>query len=320
VDRAKFDLLLLKHAETLGCEVAQGVTVEEVLFDENGAACGVRARLGDESVEIPARVVVDAGGRTTRLGRQLELRGDHPVFDQFALHAWFVDVDRGKRKTENYTHVYFLPERRGWAWQAPIDHEITSIGVVADKRSYQASDLGVEGFFVGSFGGNAALRKAMTKARLINDIKGEANYSYQLSKVCGDGWLAIGDAARFIDPIFSSGVSVAMHTARSAAERIQAAVEGDDFSRTTFQPYEDELLASAAIWDDFIRLFYRLLPGFTHLVESTDHRHAILRMIQGDVHSDSDSAVLNEMRSLVRSVEEADDHPWKGELLEMPYM
>ncbi len=133
--------------------------------------------------------------------------------------------------------------------------------------------------------------------------------------MCGDGWLAIGDAARFIDPVFSSGVSVAMHTARFAAERIQSAVQSRDFGRATFQPYEDKLLAGAAIWDDFIRLFYRLLPAFTHLLES-EHRVALLRMIQGDVNADSEASVLEEMRALVRKVEEADEHPWKGELLE----
>jgi flavin-dependent dehydrogenase len=318
VDRGKFDLLLLKHAEMLGCKIVEGVTAQEAVFDDDGRVRGVRVRFGGQSVKIPAEVVADATGRATRIGRQLELRTDHPVLDQFALHAWFSNVDRGRRKTASYTHVFFLPQLRGWAWQAPINHEITSLGLVADKRAYQAADLAVEDFFLASLGLNPALARATAKARLLNDIKGEVNYSYQLGRVCGDGWLAVGDAARFIDPVFSSGVSVAMRNARSAAERIQAAVESGEPSRETLLPYEDGVLTSAAIWDDFIRLFYRLLPAFTHLLESPEHRPAMLRMIQGNVDSDSDAAVLQEMRSLVRSVEQADEHPWKGELLELP--
>jgi flavin-dependent dehydrogenase len=318
VDRGKFDLLLLKHAEMLGCKIVEGVTAQEAVFDDDGRVRGVRVRFGGQSVKIPAEVVADATGRATRIGRQLELRTDHPVLDQFALHAWFSNVDRGRRKTASYTHVFFLPQLRGWAWQAPINHEITSLGLVADKRAYQAADLAVEDFFLASLGLNPALARATAKARLLNDIKGEVNYSYQLGRVCGDGWLAVGDAARFIDPVFSSGVSVAMRNARSAAERIQAAVESGEPSRETLLPYEDGVLTSAAIWDDFIRLFYRLLPAFAHLLESPEHRPAMLRMIQGNVDSDSDAAVLQEMRSLVRSVEQADEHPWKGELLELP--
>jgi len=109
-----------------------------------------------------------------------------------------------------------------------------------------------------------------------------------------------------------------MHTARFAAEQIQTAVESGDFGRATFLAYEDKMLADAAIWDDFIRLFYRLLPSFTNVVESPRHRLAVLRLIQGEVHADSYAPILDEMRELVRSVEATDDHALRGELMEFP--
>lgn len=319
VDRARFDMLLMKHAESLGCRVLQGVSVDEVLFDDNGKAAGIRGSFGSEELFLESQVVVDAAGRSTRIGRQLDLRRDHAVLDQFALHAWCVGVNRGRARTESYTHIYFLPEVRGWAWQAPIDDEITSIGLVAAKEKYQGSGLDIEDFFTESLRGNRKLARATHRAARINDLKGEVNYSYRLDQVCGDGWLAIGDAARFLDPVFSSGVSVAMHSARFAAERIQLAIEGGDASREVFQPYEDMMLSGAAIWDDFTRLFYRLLPGFIHLLESREHRPALMRMIQGDVHSGSDAEILDHMRALVRSVEEVDEHPWRNELVEVPF-
>ena len=318
VDRSKFDMLLLKHAESLGCHIVQGATAREVLFDDDDFVTGVRVAVAGQEIDVPARIVVDAGGRGTKLGRQLGLRRDHPVLDQFALHAWFFDVDRGKKATADYTHVFFLPELRGWAWQAPINSEITSIGLVADRSIYQESGQGVEDFFSEGLRKNKALDKATRSAPRINDLKGEVNYSYQLEQVCGNGWVAIGDAARFIDPIFSSGVSAAMHTARFAAERIQTALESGDVSRASFLPYEDKMMADSAIWDDFIRLFYRLLPSFAHLVESPQHRLSVLRLIQGEVHSDSYAPILDEMRSLVRSVEAADDHALRDELMEFP--
>ena len=313
VDRSKFDLLLMKHAESLGCRIIQGVGVKEVAFDD-GRAVGVHVALANQEVFIPARVVVDAGGRAAKLGRQLDLRRDHPDLDQFGLHAWFLDVDRGKRATERYTHVYFLPEIRGWAWQAPINSEITSIGVVTAKVTYQSSKLSVEDFFDTCMQRNKALAKATRAAVRINDLKGEANYSYMLEHVCGNGWLAIGDAARFIDPIFSSGVGVAVHGARAAAERIEAALECGDVSRAMFLPYEEHLTAAAAIWEDFIGLFYRLLPAFMHVIESPAHRLSVLRLIQGEVVPDADALLLDEMRTLLRAVEESEGHPLREEL------
>lgn len=317
VDRSKLDMLLLKHAEGLGCRILQGVSAQEVAFDVHGGACGVRVTVSDQELLLPAKVVVDAGGRATRLGRQLGLRRDHPVLDQFALHAWFVEVDRGRRATELYSHVFFIPELRGWAWQAPIDQEITSVGLVADKTIYQESDPDVYDFFARGLEAHAALGKSMRRASRINDLKGEVNYSYRLDRVCGDGWLAIGDAACFIDPVFSSGVSVALHTARFAAERIQTAVESGDFSRATFLPYETRLLAGAATWDELVRLFYRLLPAFTRVLESPRHRHSLLCLIQGDADAVEARPVLDEMRALVREVEAADEHSLRRELREL---
>jgi FADH2 O2-dependent halogenase len=318
VDRARFDMLLMKHAESLGCRVLQGVAVEEVLFGEDGHAGGIRGSFAGEELFIEAKVVVDAAGRSTVIGRQLELRRPHPVLEHFALHSWCVGVDRGRHKHENWTHIYFLPDIQGWAWIAPIDDEITSIGVVAARDAYSDSGLDPEDFFLESLRGNRKLTRATSRARRINDLKGEVNYSYRLDRVCGDGWLAIGDAARFIDPVFSSGVAVAMHGARFAAERVIAGIRSGDVSRETFLPYEDMVFTGAAIWDDFTRLFYRMLPGFTHLLESKQHRPALMRMIQGDIHPDTSAEVLGELRSLVRTVEEADSHPWKDQLVDLP--
>ncbi|MBT8488536.1 MAG: NAD(P)/FAD-dependent oxidoreductase [Gemmatimonadetes bacterium] len=317
VDRARFDMLLMKHAEALGCRVVQGVGVHEVIFDSEGRARGVQASVAGQTLAVGARVVVDAAGRTTRIGRQLGIRQSHPVFDQFALHAWFVGVDRGPDETEGFTNIFFLPELRGWAWHAPINGDITSIGVVASKEAYkEIGGDGVEAFFDHALGKNPKLAHATRGAERINDLKGEVNYSYSLDRVCGDGWLAIGDAARFLDPVFSSGVSVAMHSARLAADCIVPALHAGDVGRERFLAYEDTMLSGAAIWDDFIRLFYRLLPSFTHLLDS-EHRDAIMRMIQGETYDASDTAWLDEMRSIVRRVEEADTHPWKAELLEL---
>jgi FADH2 O2-dependent halogenase len=318
VDRARFDMLLMKHAENLGCRILQGVDVEEFLFDDAGRAGGIRGTFAGEELFVESRIVVDAAGRATRLGRQLDLRQPHTALDQFALHAWCVDVDRGRHRHEAWTHVYFLPEVHGWAWTAPIDREITSVGLVAARSAFKESGLESHDFFQRSLKGNRKLARATRNAGRVNDLKGEVSYSYRLESVCGDGWLAVGDAARFIDPVFSSGVAVAMHGARAAAPRIAAALETGDTSRKAFLDYQDMVFTSAAIWDDFTRLFYRMLPGFTHLLESKEHRPILARMIQGDVTPEAGAEVLEELRSLVRSVEEADTHPWKAHLVDLP--
>jgi len=302
VDRAKFDMLLMKHAESLGCRIVEGAAVREVLFDEEDRATGVRVSFGSHEAQVAARVVVDAGGRSTTLGRQLGLRGTHPSLDQFALHAWFTGVDRGEERTARYTHVFLLPDVGGWAWMACIDDSITSIGMVASRDAHHDAGVDVETFLAQAIADHPALASAMRNAVRINDLKGEVNYSYQLDRVCGDGWLALGDAAQFIDPLFSSGVSVAMHGARFASERILAAVESESFGRSTFEPYERRLKAGSSVMDEFVQLFYRRPAGFTQLLLSEVHRTGALQLLQGDVGPAS-REILAAFRSAVESTE-----------------
>ena len=317
VDRSKFDLLLLKHAESLGSEVHQGVQVKRVNFVDDRAV-GVRAKFAGHEVDIPARIVVDASGRQTLLGRQLNLKQNDKIFNQYAVHGWFQNVERGEDpKTADYIHIYFLPVKRGWAWQIPITDAITSVGVVAEREVFQQFKSESERYFNTYVQSNKGLTKAMCNAVRINDFKTEGDYSYILDKFCGNGFLMVGDAARFVDPIFSSGVSVAMHSARFGAQTIQAALESGDLSEETFKPYERTLRGGVEIWYEFIRLYYKLLPLFTLFIQS-EYRVEILRLLQGEVFDRHDVRVLDVMRRYIEVVEKNEKHVFRGQLSDIP--
>ena len=317
VDRAKLDHLMLRHAESLGSQVCQGVKVSEILFDGE-AARGVKARIGGQDVELPCRMVVDASGRNTLLGNQLKMKQNDPIFDQFAVHAWFKDVDRSQSDTEDFIHIYFLPVDRGWCWQIPITDEITSMGVVAEKKIFREARLDTEAYFGKYVESNPALSRAMANATRINEFKKEGDYSYSLDRFVGDGYVIIGDAARFVDPIFSSGVSIALYSAKYASERIVCAFERGDFSRQMLQPYQDRLKGGVGVWYEFIRLYYKLLPLFTHFIQSKAHRLEVLRLLQGEVYDRNDVPVLDAMRQYIRKVEESDNHVFKAHLSDVP--
>jgi FADH2 O2-dependent halogenase len=317
VDRGKLDTLLLKHAEQLGSKVYQGMHVKQVLF-EDGRATGVRASLGDKEIDLQAKFVVDATGRNTLLGNQLKLKAKDPIFDQYAVHAWFTGINRGKPATADFIHIYFLEIERGWVWQIPINHEITSVGVVADKRVFRQAFKDHEDYFYTTLKTNLAMSEAMEHATRINDFKVEGDYSYSLTRFVGDHYACIGDAARFVDPIFSSGVSVALYSAKYASERIRLAFETGDFSEEAMRPYETRLKGGVNIWYEFIRLYYKLLPLFTHFIQSKSHRLEVLRLLQGEVYDRGDAPVLEAMRKYIKTVEQSDNHLLKSKLTSMP--
>lgn len=307
VDRSKFDLILLKHAESLGSKVIQGVQVKQVLFDGDRAA-GVRVGIAGQEVDLPSKLVVDASGRGTLLGRQLNIKRMDPIFNQYAVHCWFEGVQRGQGESEDWIHIYFLPVERGWAWQIPITDTITSVGIVAEREVFRKANKDLEGYFNYYINTNPALVKAMAGAKRVNAFKTEGDYSYIMDRFVGNGWLMVGDAARFVDPIFSSGVSIALYSARYASQLIKSAFECNDFSESFLMPYENRLRSGVSIWYEFIRLYYRLLPLFTHFIQSKKYRGQIKRLLQGDVFDRTEVDVLDAMRRYIEVVEKNENH------------
>jgi FADH2 O2-dependent halogenase len=313
VDRSKLDLLLLKHAESYGSKIIQGVRVKQVLF-EGTRASGVRVNLAGQEVDIPASFVVDASGRGTIIGNQLKLKVKDPIFNQYAVHAWFKNVYRGEEHTAHFIHIYFLKIERGWVWQIPITDEITSVGVVADLNVFRSAAINPEEYFNANVLTNPDLEKAMKHAVRINEFKSEGDYSYSLSQFVGDNYMCIGDAARFVDPIFSSGVSVALYSAKYGSQQIIEGFKNGDLSEAALKPFETRLRSGVGVWYEFIRLYYKLLPLFTHFIQSKSHRLEVLRLLQGEVYDRTDVPVLDAMRKYIESVENSDNHLLKNSL------
>jgi FADH2 O2-dependent halogenase len=313
VDRGKFDQVLLKHAESLGATVYQGVRVNSVDFDDPDRPI-MRCRLGSRTVEIPVGMVVDASGRRTMLGTQLKVKEADPVFNQYAIHSWFDGFDRKAlavdKNQSDYIFIHFLPVNDTWVWQIPITDTVTSVGVVTQKSRFAASKSDREEFFWETLASRPELLDALKNSEQVRPFKSEGDYSYAMRQICGDGFVLVGDAARFVDPIFSSGVSVALNSARIASADIIAAAEAGDFRKERFANYEAALRRGVRNWYEFISIYYRLNILFTAFVQDPRYRLDVLKMLQGDVYEDAEPRALAEMRVIVKAVEDDPTHLW----------
>jgi 1H-pyrrole-2-carbonyl-[peptidyl-carrier protein] chlorinase len=319
VDRGKFDLILLKNAEALGADVLQGVRVQRVDFD--GPHPVVHARAAGAEFQIGARMIVDASGRQTLLGRQLKVKVSDPVFNQYAIHAWFDGFDRKalapNQDQADYIFIHFLPQTDTWCWQIPITDTVTSIGVVTQKKRFAAAKDDREKFFWDTVAARPDLLDALKNAEQVRPFKSEGDYSYGMTQICGDNFLMVGDAARFVDPIFSSGVSVALNSARIACRDIIAAHEAGDYSKARFAAYEEKLRRGVNNWYEFISIYYRLNILFTAFVQDPRYRLDVLKMLQGDVYDDDEPKALAAMREVVQAVESDPEHLWHPYLGEL---
>ena len=313
VDRGLFDHLLLEHARELGAEVCYGAAVTGVEFIEPGRT-RIRVSIDGETQDVETKMVVDASGRRTFLGNRLNLKVKDPVFDQYAIHTWFEDYDRGSDDHQGYIFVHFLPISNTWIWQIPITDRITSIGLVTQKKNFTGSRADRMTFFWDSLRSRPELYQRVKAARQLRDFSEEGDYSYSLSQITGDGYVLIGDAARFVDPIFSTGVSIALNCARLVSKDIIAAVREDDFSAERFENYSRTLRRGVRNWYEFISLYYRLNILFTAFINHEEYRMDVLKLLQGDVYDEDEPLVLKKMRELVTVVENNPNHLWHHSL------
>lgn len=320
VDRAKFDTMLLQHAHNLGAKVYEGVRVNRVDFSDANMP-RILFSMGQQEYGVNVRMVVDASGRRTLLGNQLKLKVKDPVFDQYAVHAWFENYDRSvlttKTEQNNYIFVHFLPITNSWIWQIPITETITSIGVVTQKKHFAKSKVEREEFFWQCLQSRPELYEGLRAAKQIRPFKEEGDYSYAMQQICGDNFVLVGDAARFVDPIFSTGVSIALNSARFASGDILKAAERGSFTRDNFSTFETTLRRGTRNWHEFISVYYRLNVLFTAFVQDRRYRLDVLKLLQGDVYDEEQPEVLAMMKQMVSQVEQNENHIWHRYLGEL---
>ncbi len=313
VDRGKFDLALMQHANKLGAAVYPGVRVKCVDFSHPDSVV-IKYDMGRQEVGVRVRMVVDASGRQTFLGIQEKLKIRDPVFDQFAIHTWFDGFDRHvtqrKEGQADYIYIHFLPLSNSWMWQIPITDTITSVGAVTQKKNFAKSKESREEWFWECVGSRPELFNALKNSKQVRPFKEEGDYSYSMKRIVGDRFVMIGDAARFVDPIFSTGVSIALNSARFASKDIIKASETGDYRAESFATFESTIKRGVKTWYDFINLYYRLNVLFTWFIIDKRYRLDVLKLLQGDVYDEAEPAVLQKMREKVMEVEQNESHPW----------
>ena len=309
VDRGKFDELMLRFARENGSRVFSGATVERVNFNRAGFASGVTVKVGESRFILQSRMVIDASGRQGLIGNQFDLRRASPDLPQFAIHSWFLNVDRGPLASADFTHVHLLPVPRGWAWQIPITSEITSVGVVSTREHHVKSGEDVDQFFKWTIGMSPLLAVRMANAKRLREYRLDGNFSYRMERLVGNGWLMLGDAAFFVDPIFASGISDALFAAKLASETIVDALAANDLSEASLRRYEDELSPGLAVWQELVQLYYRHSPIFMRTLADSVHRADAIRVFEGGVYDQSAAQTVRKLAALFNEIQSDVEHP-----------
>ena len=242
VVRSEFDKMMLDNAREHGVNVHEGARVLEVLF-EGERAVGVTVQTTDGKRDVRARVIVDASGQVGLLQNKFRLRVWDPFLNKSAVWTYWQGAYRDTGKNEGATMVLQTADRQGWFWYIPLHDDRVSVGVVAPAKSLLKGRGPREQIYTEEVEKCSGVRERLAGATRVTGYFVTKDYSYRANRAAGDGWVMIGDAYAFLDPLYSSGVLLALRSGEMAADAIVDGLAKGDTSETQlgrWRPVFDE--------------------------------------------------------------------------------
>jgi flavin-dependent dehydrogenase len=253
VERAQFDHVLLKHAGASGAEVREGWTVTRVVAEANGIKVEARSQ-GGLTESFRGAFVIDASGRGNLTGNQEGLRMVHPRLKKVAVFGHFTGVQVSEGAAGGDTVIVRLGNK--WFWLIPISNEKVSVGCVMDQEELAGAGLSPAALFERTWRSSAAMCERMHGAQAVSPIQTTSDFSYRNRRLVGPRLLRVGDAAGFMDPIFSAGVYLAMTSGQQAARAVMEVLDQGGDGRARFERYERHLTRAMKTYWRMVEHFY----------------------------------------------------------------
>jgi flavin-dependent dehydrogenase len=298
VTRAQFDHLLIDHAAEQGATVHQGVLVKQVLF-EGDRAIGVEVEMQDGSRQkFFSKVVVDATGQSAMLSNKFRWRVRDPKLKKAVLYSYFKGAHREPDLNGGATLVLRTEKgSNGWFWYIPLENDITSVGIVADPEYLvQGRGQDLAKIFHEEIEKCEPCRRRVENGERVDKIYSILDYSYRSKQNAGNGFILIGDAYGFLDPIYSSGVLLALKMAELATDAIHDAFRHNDFSAERLGQFQVKLDRGIESMRKLVYAFYN--EGFSFsgfLRKHPAERGHIINLLIGDVFREGVDSVYGPM-------------------------
>ena len=301
VVRSEFDRMMLDNAREHGVDAHEGVHVLDVIFDGERAV-GVHIK-GADGVrrEVRAKVVVDASGQAALLQNRFKLRVWDPILNKGAIWTYWKGAYRDTGRDEGATMVLQTSNKSGWFWYIPQHDDVVSVGIVAPfDYLFKGRGTNHEQTYLEEVERCPAVKQRIAGAERVTGYFVTRDYSYRSTRVAGDGWVLIGDAFGFLDPLYSSGVLLALKSGELAADAIADGLERGDVGEAQLGRWGETFNVGV---DRMRRLVCEFYDGFSFgaFVRRYPHlRNTITDLLIGDLFTDRVDAVWGPMETLYR--------------------
>ncbi len=302
--RDDFDRMLIECAEERGAEVVCEAQVTEVVF-AGDQVTGVQVRgAGDQGGEpqfVAARVVVDASGLSAFLANRMDLKESDPLLRKATVWGYFRGGARDEGRDEGATIILQTEGKRSWFWYIPLPDNVVSVGCTGNLRyMFPGGGVDLEALWKREMGRCPAMQCRLANATREGPLRTTRDFSYKATKAAGDGWVLVGDAVGFIDPVYSSGVFLALKSGELAADAVVAGLATGDLSG-------ERLGAWKAGYDEGVMHFHKLVyafytPGFSFGALLRDHPECtghLANILMGNVFEPGVGALFEAMGEVV---------------------
>lgn len=286
VRRSEFDQLLLENASEHGVDVQQGVRVLEVLF-EGDRAVGVRVQDeqgGNERVER-ADVIVDASGQSALIMGKLGIRDWDPMLRKAAVWTYWEGAWRDTGRDEGATIVLQIQGKKGWFWYIPLHENIVSVGVVADFEYLfkNRENKEFEAIYDEEVEKCPAVKQRISIGKRVAPYRAAKEYSYRSRRAAGDGWVLVGDALGFLDPLYSSGVLLALKSGQLAADAVCEGLAKGDTSGQQLGSWETDYFRGMERMRSLVCAYYAGFSFGRFVAKHPDRKGDLTDLLIGDL-------------------------------------
>lgn len=283
VERKDFDLMLLNNARAKGVEVRENTTALDFLKD-GSRITGVRAQTGDTTpIEVTAAVTLDCTGRDALFQRKHGWRQRDPMLNKISIWTFFKNAKRDPGLDEGATTIAYLPEG-GWFWNIPLRNNVVSSGIVAERDYLYRDTRDPAEIFTREIENNSWVKDHLSQGTQFGRYWVAGEYSYRAEHCATDGLLLVGDAFAFLDPVFSSGVFLALKSGEMAADATHAALTSGNTSASAFSQYGEELCQHIETMRRIVYAFYDPDFSFAKLIRNhPDLRAKLTDVLIGNI-------------------------------------
>nr|WP_231691004.1 NAD(P)/FAD-dependent oxidoreductase [Aureliella helgolandensis] len=307
VERAEFDRMLFERAGELGAECHDRTRVLDVLLDENQAARGVKVRTTEgQTLEIDARVIMDGSGLQALIANKLSLREDMPNLQKAAIWAYYKNAKRDDGDNAGATIVMHTLEKDSWFWFIPLSDDVTSIGCVGDSDYMVKTGLDSEARYNLELSRCPGLASRLEDAERVSKIHVAKEYSYSTRQHSGQGWVLIGDAFGFIDPLYSSGVYFALVMGERAADAVIEGFRKNDLSAQQLGNWCENFKSGSQLIKKLVEAFYTKEFSFGGFIRDNPQFGGNLTdLLIGRIFYDGAEKIFDQMDPAIEEAQQA---------------